>query len=232
MAKAFTIKAKPRESKKPNALRASGFVPATVYGHGFKSVSVQVNAKEFSKVPHRAYSHLNNLEIEGGETYPILIRDVQVDPVRDNFLNIEFYRIRSDEKITVKVALNYAGHSPAVTAGGVLIVSMSEIEIQCLPKDIPDVVDVNLEDIKEIGQSIQVKDLKISEDIQVLSIHTEVLVKVEVAKTHEIEEAVPVAAAVTPEAATEAAATTAATPEAAKASAKEPQKTEQKPAKK
>ena len=193
MAKQLTINAKNREKKTPNKLRSEGFVPATVYGHGFESNSIQVNAKEFSKVPHRAYSHINELNIDG-EKFPILIRNVQRDPVRDTYLNIEFYKIRSDEKIKVKVPLNYIGHSPAIVAGGILIVSHSEIEIQCLPKDIPDSIDVSLEEIKEIGQAIHAKDLKISENIQILAKPEEVLVKVEVPKTHEIEEAAPVAA--------------------------------------
>ncbi len=194
MAKQLTINAKQRENKTPNKLRSEGFVPATVYGHGFDSHSVQINAKEFSKVPHKAYSHINELNIEG-EKFPILIRNVQVDPILDKFLNIEFYKIRSDEKIKVKIPLNYLGHSPAIVAGGILIVSHNEIEIQCLPNDIPDSIDVNLEEIKEIGQAIHSKDLKISENIQILAKPEEVLVKVEIPKTHEIEEAAPVATA-------------------------------------
>ena len=221
MAKQLTINAKQREKKTPNKLRSEGFVPATVYGHGFESHSVQINAKEFSKVPHKAYSHINELNIEG-ERFPILIRNVQVDPVRDTFLNIEFYKIKSDEKLKVKVPLNYLGHSPAIVAGGVLIVSHSEIEIQCFPKDIPDTIDVNLEEIKEIGQAIHSKDLKISGNIQILAKPEEVLVKVEIPKTHEIEEAAPAAAvegAAAPVAGAEGA--TAAAPGATAATGKE-----------
>lgn len=195
MAKALVIKAKDRENKKPNQIRREGFIPATVYGHGFTSKSIQINAKEFSKVPHKAYSHINELEING-ENLPVIIRNVQTDPVYDEFLNIEFYRIKSDEKIKVKVPLNYIGHSPAVVAGGVLIVSLNEIDVQCLPKDIPDFIEVNLEDIKEIGQGIQAKDLKMPEHIQVLTRTEELLAKVEIPRTHEVEEKV-----VTPEAA-------------------------------
>lgn len=198
MAKALKIKAERRENKKPNALRSSGFIPATVYGHGFDSKSIQINAKEFSMVPYKAYSHINELEIDG-EKHPVIIRDVQVDPVKDNYLNIQFYRIRSDEKIKVKVPLNYIGHSPAVTAGGVIIVSLNEIEIQCLPMDIPDAIDINLEQILEIGQGVQAKDLKVSQNIQVLARPEELLVKVEVAKTHEIEEVVAPEAALAAE---------------------------------
>ena len=236
MAKALTIKVKPRDNTKPNALRRSGFVPATVYGHGYESKSVQVNAKEFSLIPHKAYSHINEIEIDGGDKFPVLIRNVQIDPVKDNFLNIEFYKIRSDEKIKVKVSLNYTGHSSAVVAGGVLIVSLNEVEIQCLPKDIPDVIDVSLEQIVEIGQGIHTRDLKISNDIVVLNKPDEVLARVEIAKTHEIEEVKEVAAAVTTEGVTraEGVAVTPAGKEAAPATKAAPAAkaaTEQKPGK-
>lgn len=194
MAKQLLIKAKQRENKKPNALRQEGYVPATIYGHGLNSESIQISAKEFSKIPHKTYSHINEIEIEGKEKYPVLIRNVQIDPVNDRFLNIEFYRIKSDEKIKVRVPLSYVGHSPAVIAGGVLIVSYNEIEVQCLPKDIPDFIEVNLEQIVEIGQGVQAKDLKVAENIQILAQPNEVMAKVEIAKTHEIEEEKPVVA--------------------------------------
>ena len=194
MAQQLTIKAKKREDKTPNKLRADGFIPATVYGHGFNSKSVQVNAKEFSKVPHKAYSRINQLSIEQGENFPILIRNVQSDPVRDYVLNIEFYRIKSDEKIKIKVPINYIGHSEAVVAGGVLIVSHNEIEVQCLPQDIPDALDADLGQIVEIGQSICAKDLKVPETIHILANPNEVLAKVEIPKTHEVEEEVPAVA--------------------------------------
>ncbi|MBI2995496.1 MAG: 50S ribosomal protein L25 [Candidatus Melainabacteria bacterium] len=241
MAKQLIIKAKPRENKKPNALRASGFVPATVYGHGFHSESIQLSAKEFSKIPHKAYSHINQLEIDGKEKYPVLIRNVQTDPIKNNyFLNIEFYKIRSDEKITVKVPLNFIGHSQAVVAGGVLIVSLSELEIQCLPADIPDAIDINLDDIKEIGQAICISDLKIQEKITILTRKEEVIAKVEIPKTHEVEEKAPEiaeAAAAAPAEGTQAATAAPgkeAAPQAASKQAAAPQaKTQEvKPAKK
>ena len=209
MAKALLIKARSKEeNKNPNTIRREGSIPATIYGHGFSSESVQINAKEFSKVPHKAYSHINELEVEGKEKFPVLIRNVQVHPIRDHVLNIEFYKIKSDEKIKVKVPLNYVGHSIAVTKGGVLIVTFNEVEIQCLPKDIPDSIDVDLAVIEEIGQAVHPKDLKISDSIQILTKPNEVLAKVEIAKTHEVEDKTPVAeaatAAATPAAGTEA----------------------------
>lgn len=233
MAKQILIKAKTRESKTPNFLRAEGYIPGTVYGHGFESISIQVNTKEFLKIPHKAYSHINELEIENGQKSPVLIRNVQMDPVRDRILNVEFYKIRSDEKVKIKVALNYIGHSPAVSAGGVLIVVYNEVEIQCLPKDIPDAIDVSLDEIKEIGQSIAVKDLKIKDNIQILTKENDVLVKVEIPKTHEVEEAPAAAQAVAAQEATPQAQGEAAAQAPAKEATVQPSaKPQEKPAKK
>ena len=194
MAKQLLIKAKARENKKPNALRASGFIPATLYGHGMESKSIELNAKEFSKIPHKAYSHINLLDLEGDSKYDVLIKNVQIDPVKDCFLNIEFHKIRSDEKVKIKIPIKYTGHSPAVTAGGVLIVSYNEVEAQCLPKDIPDEIEIQLEDIKEIGQAIHMKDLKINPAVTLLQHADEVVAKVEIPKTHIVEEEKPVVA--------------------------------------
>lgn len=232
MAKQLIIKSKKRENKKPNALRASGYIPATVYGHGFESQSIQISEKEFLKIPHKAYSNINQLVIDE-EKHDVLIRDVQIDPVKDNYLNIQFYKIKSDEKIKVKVPLNYIGHSEAVVVGGVLIVSLNEIEIQCFPRDIPEAIEVNLEEIKEIGQSIQVKDLKVKEGISIMAKPSEVLVKVEVAKTHEIEEAAPVveAGAVSTEAVSGATAEATPAPPTQAPSAQAAKTPEQKPKK-
>lgn len=216
MSKAILIKAKEKEKKNPNTIRLEGSIPATIYGHSIESRSVQINAKEFSKIPHRAYSHINELEIEGKEKFPILIRNVQKDPVRDNVLNIEFYRINEKEKLKVRVPLKYVGHSEAVTKGGILIVSQNEIEIQCLPKDIPDFIETDLSTIVEIGQAIHAGDLKVESGIQILNKKEEVLVKVEVAKTHEVE-AKPAAEAAAPAAGAAAPAAAAAAPAAAAA---------------
>jgi large subunit ribosomal protein L25 len=214
MSKAILIKAKEKENKTPNALRRDGFIPATVYGHSLKSFSVQVNAKEFSKIPHKAYSHINELELSGKDKFPVIIRNVHRDPVRDTYYNIEFYKINEKEKIKVKVALNYTGVSEAVVKGGILIVSQTEIEVQCLPMNIPDAIDVDLSVITEIGQVIHAGDLKVTDGIIVLAKKEEILVKVEVPKTHEVEAPKAEAAAATPAAGAAAPAAGAAAPAA------------------
>lgn len=203
MSKAILIKAKARENKKPNSIRRDGDIPATLYGHHIEAKSIQVNAKDFSKVPYKAYTQLNKLEIEGDkEAHDIIIKKVHSDPVKDNVLNIEFYQITKGEKVRIKVPLKFLGHSPAVTLGGVLLIAHNDIEIQCLPKDIPDEIEINLEDLKEVGQSILTKNLKFPENVIPLTNTNEVLVKVETPKTHSVEEEKPAeAAAATPEAA-------------------------------
>lgn len=188
MANQILIKAKKREDKKNKALRREGYVPATIYGHNFESKSVQVVARDFSKIPHKAYSHVNQLDVDGDQKYDVLIKNVQQDPVKDTFLNVEFYRINPNEKVKIKVSLNFAGHSAAVALGGVLIVSYDEIEIQCLPKNIPDQIEVNMEDLKEVGNSIHVRDLKLPDGVVPLLRPTEVIVRVEAPKTQVVDE--------------------------------------------
>ncbi len=195
MSKAILIKAKEKENKTTNAIRRDGNLPATIYGHSLKSISVQVNAKDFSRIPHKAYSHINELEIEGKEKFPVIIRNVHKDPVTDVYYNVEFYRINENEKIKVRVPLTYIGHSEAVTKGGLLIISHNEIEIQCFPKNIPDFISVDLSAITEIGQSLHAGEIKVSDDILILAKKEEILVKVEVPKTHEVESAKPAEAA-------------------------------------
>lgn len=189
---------KPREEKKPNLLRREGQIPATLYGPGQPSENVQVEAKEFSRLPAAAYSHMIELDIAGKSTNAI-IRDVQRVSTNSNVLNVEFYRVRLDHKLTVTVPLKYIGASPAVVAGGQLVEIFQEVEIECLPNDIPDFVEVDLSQIIEIDTALHISDLKVSDKIEILVPQDEVVAKV--ITPREIIEEEPVKPAVEGEAA-------------------------------
>jgi large subunit ribosomal protein L25 len=166
-----------REQKAPNQLRREGKIPATLYGPGQPSENVQVDAKEFSRLPGAAYSHMIELEVAGKSTNAI-IRDVQRVSTNHNVLNIEFYRVRLDRKLTVTVPLKFIGTSPAVVGGGQLIEIFQEVEIECLPNDIPDFVEVDLSFIQEIDSALHFSDLKISDKVEILNPLDEVVAKV------------------------------------------------------
>ncbi|MBI2812519.1 MAG: 50S ribosomal protein L25 [Candidatus Melainabacteria bacterium] len=169
---------KAREDKKPRALRRDGFVPATLYGPGQDSESVQVEAKEFSRLPVAAYSHMIELDFGTKQNVNAVIRHVQRRSINHNLMHVEFYRVRLDRKLTMSVPLKFVGISPAVTLGGQLQENYQEAEIESFPGDIPDFLEVDLSAITEIEGAIHFSDLKVSDKIKVLNPLDEIIAKV------------------------------------------------------
>jgi large subunit ribosomal protein L25 len=150
------------------ALREKGLVPAELYGHGTKNVHLAVKAVDFKKVFRQAgESTLIDVVLEG-KKHPVMIHDVTFDPISDEPVSIDFYLVRMDEKITVKVPIVFVGESPAVKDfGGLLVKAMQEIEVEAFPNKIPHTIEVSLEGIKAIGESLHVKDINLSSDVTV-----------------------------------------------------------------
>jgi large subunit ribosomal protein L25 len=213
----FKLELEKREAKNPRSLRRDGKIPATIYGPGEASQSVQLSAREFSRLPAAAFSHV--VELVAGSDKPIsaLIRHVDRRSTTAEVLNIEFYRVAADRKLTVTVPLKLIGTSPAVGAGGQLVEMFQEAEIECFPTDIPDFLEVDLSQIVEIEQGIHFSELKISDKIKILNPADEIVVRVVTPRA---------AAEETPAAAAAEAAATAA-PAAEAASAPPPAKTKE-----
>lgn len=174
----FKIQLKPREPKKPNLLRRENHIPATIYGAGLESESVQLDQKDFSRLPAAAYSHI--LELNGSKqgTINAIIRHVHRKPTTHQVLNVEFYRVQADRKLTVSVPLKFIGASPAVQAGGQLVENYQEVEIECLPSDIPDYLEVDIANITEIEQGIHFSELATPDKIKILNPADEIVVRV------------------------------------------------------
>ena len=163
------LNAEIRESSlKPDAVRASGLIPAEIYGKQFENKHITVSAKEFGKVFEDAGENtIVNLNV-GGETYPVIVHDQQKDPISGKFLSVDFFKVRLDEKITAPIPLEFIGESPAVKEmGGVLVKSMDEIEVEALPSNLPHEIKVDVSAIKEIDGSIYVKDLPAAGDYEI-----------------------------------------------------------------
>jgi large subunit ribosomal protein L25 len=173
----FTLAVSKRETKKPNLLRREGFLPATIYGRGQESESVQINAREFSRLPHGAHSHMIELDYAGKKVNAI-IRGVQRHSTKDFIYNVELYKVALDRKLTVTVPLNLIGESPAVKLGAVLVENYQEAEIECLPGSIPEKIEVDLSLLVEIEDSIHFGQLKVNDDVKILNPHDEIIVKV------------------------------------------------------
>jgi large subunit ribosomal protein L25 len=173
----FKLKLESRHTKSPIATRRDGKIPATIYGPGIDSESVQIDSKEFSRLPHAAYSHI--IELTGSDK-PVnaIIRNVQRKATTQQVLNIEFYRVSADRKLTVQVPLKFVGTSPAVGLGGLLQENYDEAEIECFPSDIPDFIEVDLSLIEQLDHGIHFSELSVSNKIKILNPGDEIVVRV------------------------------------------------------
>ena len=164
------LKAEKRDKfgKSLASLREQGWIPAELYGHGVPNVHLMVQAKDFDKV-HKSGSGtaLLSLLVEG-EKRNALIHDIQEDYLSGRPVHIDFYQVRMDEKTTGHIPIEFIGESPAVKEGGILNRTMLEIEIEALPGDLPSKFEVDLGEIKELNQSIYVKDLRVPKGVEIL----------------------------------------------------------------
>ncbi|MGC8776122.1 MAG: 50S ribosomal protein L25 [Minisyncoccia bacterium] len=159
--------------KEVKSLREQGFVPAELYGHNVSNMHLAVRLKDFNNVYKQAgESSIINLVIEDKnypKPIPVLIYDIQKNYLNDDIVHIDFYQVKMDEKIKTHIPLEFIGESPAVkNYGGVLNKSMFEIEVEALPGDLPHSLQVDLNNLTELGQTIYVKDLIIPKGVKVL----------------------------------------------------------------
>jgi large subunit ribosomal protein L25 len=187
------VEAEPRTELGKNAnrrLRASGRIPGVVYGQSTESVSVSVNPKKISSIIHSDTGHNTIFKLElNSEKLNVLIRDLQVDPVRGHLLHADFQTIAMDEARVFAVPLEPQGESEGVKEGGILDIVVREIEVECLPTDVPDQIQVDVSAL-EIGDALRVSDLTFESDkVSILSSPELVLLTVTPPKV-EIEEEV------------------------------------------
>lgn len=155
--------------KKVRNLRKQGLIPAEIFGHGFPNRHVSINQKDFSRVHGEAGEHtIINLVTEEKEKIPALISDVQYYPLKNEILAIDFHKVKMDEKIQIKVPIEFLGEAPAVKTGFVLVTVLHEIELEALPDKIPHRIEVDLNILEESGQSIRVRDIHFSKDVKIL----------------------------------------------------------------
>ena len=215
----ITVNAEPRESRGKNEarrLRVKGLTPGVLYGAGQASVAVAVNPKEVNKILHSRAGHntIFNLAIQGGEDTPAMIVDWQNDPVKDNLLHVDMKRIDLTKRIAVKVRVATTGEPKGVKVqGGLLEIIGREIEIECLPDEIPQQFTMDVTELM-IGDNLRASDIPLSGSMKLLSQPEQVIAHVVTMKAEEV--AAPAA-----EGAVEATAATPAEPEVIKKGKKE-----------
>lgn len=147
--------------KKVKALRRRGLVPAVFLGAKLKSVPLALNEKEANKVWREAgESALIDLLVDGESVGKTLISEVQKDPVGGQIIHVNLHKVEMKQKVTAPVPIEVAGESPVVKRGeGILLVLLDEVEVECLPADLPSEIKIDISRLNEVDEAIVVGDL-------------------------------------------------------------------------
>ena len=159
-----TLNAVKRESRGKNEarrLRVSGQIPAVVYGGEQGAVAIAVDPKALSRILHSesGVNTLVDLKVDGGAPTKVLVKDFLLQPVNQSLMHADFYRIAMDKMLTVTVRIEVEGEPKGVKVqGGILEILTREIEVECLPADIPESIVVNVSDLT-LGQSVRLREV-------------------------------------------------------------------------
>lgn len=147
-------------------LRAAGRVPAVMYGHGETTRSLTLNSHELQLLFGKVHweNTLITLDI-AGETVPTLVREVQKHAFKDDILHVDFYQIHANEKLEVEIPIRLHGVPAGIKLGGMLSHTMQNLMVSCLPKNIPNHLDIDIAHLN-INDSIHVRDLQLPEGVE------------------------------------------------------------------
>jgi len=203
----ITLKVEERKEFGKNVnrrLRQQGLIPGVVYGTGLDNWCVVVNPKQLTGILESDSGRNTILSIQtGAEARDVVIKDYQLDPVKGTLLHVDFQKIDLHQKMSFQVPIELVGDAVGVNEGGMLDVVQREIEVECLPGDVPDQIQVDIEEMN-VGDSIRVADVKIDRSkVTVLADPDAVLVTISAPRA-EVEAEVEEEIEGTPEAAGEA----------------------------
>ncbi len=179
MSKVIELQVEERDlSVKPEDIRDKGLVPAVVYGPVDEPIHIQMPMNEFLRVWHEA-GESTIIDLKGlSEDKEVLIKEVQMHPVKDTPLHVDFYAIERGKTLTLNVPLEFTGEAPAEKLGGIVVKVMHEVEVETRPRDIPQHLEVNLELLENLDSVIKIKDIKLPEGVTVLDDAEEVVASV------------------------------------------------------
>jgi large subunit ribosomal protein L25 len=166
------------ESRK---IRRTGRIPGVLYGRSVKAVSIDLDALEFTNgIKNISESTIVKVEVDG-KAYDAFVKDTQRNIVDGNILHVDFYEVESGVVLRAKVSIHLNGNPIGVRDGGILEWPLHEIEVECLPKDLPERIEL---DISNLGanQSIHVRDLALADTVRVISASDQVVALVKYAR--------------------------------------------------
>jgi large subunit ribosomal protein L25 len=187
------LKASKREvfGRKVGALRRAGKLPAVLYGHGVDSTPIMLDAHDtWLKLSGLTSSSLVTLDLDGKE-YLALVRDEQRDCIKHHRIHLDFQAVSLTEKIRTKVGVELTGTAPAVKDfNAVILPGLTELEVECLPQDLPERLVVDISGLTAIGDNLHVRDIAVAGKVEVLEDPDGVIVSAAAPKVEIVEEAV------------------------------------------
>lgn len=159
-------------SAESRRIRKLGFIPGVLYGKDEKPIHLKVSLQSLQKVVSRGENVIISLKVghrTDGERKTVMIKEIQIDPVEDEIVHVDFYKVSLREEVTIKVPIETEGDAKGVKEkGGVLDQILRELEVKCLPKDIPEKITIDVSEL-DIGHSYTVEKLKIPAGVEVLT---------------------------------------------------------------
>ena len=189
----------PREDKGKKAakkMRNDGRIPAVLYGHGFDSRLLSLEEKEFMALLRHGLHGLLSLKVEGAKegAQTVVVKEIQRHPIKDYILHVDFQKIRGDEELQAEVVLQFTGEPVGIKAGGILQHNLYEVTVQCLPKDLPEYIEVDISGL-DLKDNLRVSDLVSIEGVKYVNSPEEIVaavapkkIKEEVAEEELLEE--------------------------------------------
>lgn len=170
MGEKLTLTLEPRsaQGKKVAKLRAQGIVPGVIYGHGIEPVSVQVPENIMEKVFRQAGTYTPvHIALEGKRRIT-MIKEVDRDPVRHAIRHVSFHAVRANEPVTAEVPIHLVGEgeSEAEKNGLIVLQALDKIEVRALPMDLPDAIEISIQELKAPGDKITLADAKLPSDVE------------------------------------------------------------------
>ena len=157
--------------RRTRALKEKGVIPAVVYGSGKENISIEVEYEAFRKLFEKVgESALVSLEIAGEKKErPVLIYEIQKDPVSGNFIHVDFYQASLKQEVEVTIPLIFEGVSLAVKdLGGTLLREIQELKVKALPQNLPHDIKVDISVLKTCDDEILIRDLKVPADVKIM----------------------------------------------------------------
>lgn len=166
------LKAKKRdlEGKKVASLRNEKQLPAVVYGPKRESLSIVVDSSDFGQLFREVgVNKLFELEVDNSKPVMVLVKEVQKDYLKDQFIHISFYEVDPESKISTEVPVRLTGVSMAVKNNiGFLVNPLDTLALRCLPRDIPEEIEIGIDSLNEVGDSITLANIDLPENVEFL----------------------------------------------------------------